>query len=961
MKSLGKVRVAWVTLVLVAAACGGNGGGGGVSSGEAAKLESVPVTQELSLPGLTGRVDAVRDVYGIHHIYARDAGRDSAFANGYIQAHERLFEMDFLRKVAQGRLTELLGELDPSVFETSVYFRTLFTTPEGGRIEDALVADAASFRPEVLDYLQAYCDGINAYLDDLDAGRNGAALPQQYKLIDTLFTLGSKYTIERWEPKHVLVLGRLQQWDLSQTLGSEIDRLGRLTAMREAEASGSIPAGTAEDVERFQPINDATILPPEEIPRFTGSPAAARTASAERSSSARAPALDPVLARKIVASETRARSFSPFGRTYRAGSNNWIVSGSLTESGHPMLANDPHLALPNPSTFYFVHLDDKTFAGGEIAAHGAGFPGIPGILLGQNERMAWGGTVANFDVTDVYQEQVSGSGASKTVTFGGRQVPVRTIQQSYVIRQLVGGKAKTVTRPIDIVPHHGPQVPDPDPSDDVNGLEAVGNMTFRWTGHQVTRDLAAFYDLMRSRDIDDFFSALTNFGVGAQNFVGADADGNIGYFPHALIPVRSAAVMTPELGPYSPLPGTGGYEWETNADGSPRFLAADRIPQSRNPERGWLATANNDQIGAINDNDLLNDGIYLGWDETEGLRAGRIHQRIEEQLAKGKISFLDMISIQNDHVSLVGLEMAPRIVEALDDATARGGLPVPGSLLDQARRRLANWTGDCPIGTEEALTGAKPSDAEINDSVACSIFHAWAGRLRDRLLGDELGLAGLSPYSSRTTLVVLHHLLNDLAEVGTLRVATVGADGQSKLFDDLRTPEVESPNRTLVLAMSDAISDLRSLIGSDDPDRWRWGTIHTITFEDLALGSILPVFNLPSASILGATPRGYPRAGAIETVDPAYVNGPPPWSSLDGPVMRHVVELTPTGTTAVNVLPGGQNDLNPDKGLFKPVGVDPTIHYGDQLALWLTNDRREQWIALDDVVAHAEARLRLVP
>ncbi|MFN7956261.1 MAG: penicillin acylase family protein [bacterium] len=948
----------WVSVSLaLLTACGS--GGGGNAGADATKLEGVGVTSEISLPGLGGRVDAIRDVYGIHHIYPRDVSRDGAFINGYIQAHERLFQMDFLRKVAQGRLTELLGELDSSVLGTSVYFRTLFTTPDGGRIEDALVEETATSRPELLDFLKAYCEGINAYLDDLDAGRNGAVLPQQYKLINTLFSLGSPYSIERWEPKDVLILGRLQQWDLSQTLGSEIDRAARLAALRNAESQGAIPSGTAEDVERFEPINPATTLPPDEIPAFTVPPPAAKVGTSAKRAAA-LPTIDPALARRIVASENRARSMSPFGRE-RAGSNNWIVSGALTESGHAMLANDPHLALPNPSTFYFLHLDDKTFAGGHIDAHGAGFPGIPGILLGQNRTLAWGGTVANFDVVDVYVEQVSGSGSNKKVVFGGREVAVKTIQQSYTVRQLVGGKPKTITQPIDIVPHHGPQVPDPDPSDAITGLESVGNMTFRWTGHLVTRDVAAFYDLMQSDDIDGFFQALTNFGVGAQNFVGADAAGNIGYFPHALVPLRAAAVMTPELGPWSPLPGTGEYEWQTNADGTPRFLPDDRIPQSRNPERGWLVTANNDQIGGIADNDLLDDGIYLGWDHTEGLRAGRVQQRIEEFLGQGKISFLDMLAIQNDHVSLAGLEFAPRIVEALDDAAARDGLAVPGSLLDQAKRRLSAWSGDCPIGVEEALTGTKPSNEEINDSVACSIFHAWGGRLAERLLGDELAAAGLSPFSTRTTLTVLHHLLADVAETGSLRVATLGEAGQSRLFDDIRTPEVESPNRTLALAMADAIQDLTSFFGSDDPDRWRWGSAHTSTFEDLALGSILPVFNLPSAPITASTPRGYPRAGAIETVDPAGVDGPPPWSPGSGPVMRHVIELTPDGTTAVNVLPGGQNDLDPDKGLFNPVKIDPAIHYGDQLARWLSNDRREQWIALDDVVAHAEARIRFVP
>lgn len=936
-------------------------------------VDSVEMTETLSLPGLNGIVEVLVDSWGVHHIYTMGNNpMDLWYVQGYMEARHRLFQIDFFRKVAQGRLAELLGTaLDRSVLETDLYYRTLFLTYEGGQvghIDEALAQDIETNSPELYAYLSRFVQGVNAYIDDLTQGRNGTAMPQQYQLLSSpLFGLGS-YTIEPMTVAQILAIGRLQQFDLSQTLYEEIDRKVRWESLRDAEQLGTIPAGSLEDIFRAEPPDHTTILKPGE-PGYSGPTSDQKMLSLPRGPSTWSPGSSDKgqyeYLKKTLERMNRIRR-RVWGQSEKPFSNNWILSPSMTSSGFAMLCNDPHLSLTNPSIFYPIHCDNKSFSGGSMNFSGSTFPGIPGILLGQNERMAWGGTVTNYDVMDIYEESVQSSGGTKSVAFNGHAVPVVTIHETFKIR---GGDPELGAEteiPIDYVPHHGPQVPGdpfaPDPT-----LTAHNNLTVRWTGHFITRDLQAFFGLLDAQGINDFHSALENFGVGAQNFVGADVNGEIAYFPMALIPLRTQAALTPEHPPYLPLPGTGGYEWIEDTSGRPQFVPTDQVPQIRNPSRGWVVTANNDITGETVDNDALNDPLYLYYSINVGFRNGRISDRLLS-LEKGQRDPAHMKEIQGDHLSPFAQRVRPFFSAALSNSAVLSTLsPDVRARVEAAKALVEGWDLRCETGMPDPFTGAPPSEADVQSSLASSVFFVWLNRLTEAVFDDELSKAGTSVDQDDRARALLHILEHVNEPAGSpYQVHTLGPDGQSLLWDNINTPDqIETRDEIMVQAMVQALDDLPAVMKSPATSAWQWGKVHTLTFQLQGIGSAVDAFNLPSYSILtqicGGT-KGYPRAGGYQTVDPAnYELNGLDFTSDEGPAMRMVVELEDGVMTAYNVLPGGVNDLYPTANILKPVQVNQDIHYGDQIPLWLANQYRSQFVFWEDVTQVAESRIQFEP
>ncbi len=930
-------------------------------------VEEVALSRTLRIEGLGGIVDVLIDPWGVPHIYTmEDNPDDLAFAQGYFTARQRLFQIDFYRKVAQGRLAELLGTLlDKSVLETDLFFRTLFLTYERGKVEhidQVLAEEVERTNPEVYRFLSRYAEGVSRYIEDLKAGRNGAVVPQQYQLLGLL----GPYDIEPMTVAQLFAIGRLQQFLLSETLFEEMNRQLQWDAVRAAEASGAIPEGTLEDAFRAAPPDPTTILKPGE-PGYVGPSESARgnvrTASRHVSHPVRRGSCgtSPEAVRRTLERMKRIRTLV-WGGMDRAISNNWILASSMTKSGFAIVANDPHLSLTNPSVFHPVQGDNKSFSHGDFNFSGCTFPGIPGIMLGQNERVAWGGTVSALDVTDLYAEEVRVDGGTKSVLFEGRTVPVETVYETFRIR---GGDPVVI--PIDFVPHHGPQVQG-DPYSTDPGLSPENNLTVRWTGHFLTRDIEAFYGLLSAADIDDFLASLENFGTGGQNWVGGDVNGEIAYHPHALVPIRPAAALTPEHPPWLPYPGTGGYEWLQGPDGRPQFLPSDQIPQARNPERGWLVTANNDITGTTLDNDPLNDGQYLYYSINVGFRNGRITELLLG-LDKEERDVEAMKEIQGDHYSVLADRIRPFLLEALGDEQALSGLsPGERAKVEEAAARIAAWDLRSETGMPDPFTGEAPSPEDVDSSIACSLFFACLNRITEATFDDEMDRAGVRFGSVDRAIALLHILEHTTEPEGSpFRVHTLGPSGQSRLWDDVTTPDrEETRNEIMVQAMVQALEDLTELMGSPDMETWRWGEIHRLTFRLEGLGGAIYAYNLPSYGILdqilGRPTKGYPRPGSWATVDPAdnALHGTD-FSTGHGPAMRMVIEMEEGVLQAWNVLPGGGDDLQPGTGLAHPVRIRSDIHYGDQIPLWLANRYRPQYIFWEDVTQVAESRIRMVP
>jgi penicillin amidase len=883
--------------------------------------------ETIALPNLPAGVEIVYDSIGIPHIYGPDLN-SVVYAQGYIHAAHRFWQMDVSRRWGEGRLSELFGF---TTLTSDVTMRTLFTTRDGRRLEEAMWERIQATDPEVAAEIEAYAAGVTAWLADLRAGRNGATLPSEYGSIQ--IRLGPD-DLAPWRPQDTAAMYLAGWWwvdahILSDTLAfqkifEQLDETSRQDVLRPA------PFAFVPVVSSAQPMVSAPLV----------SPASVR----------------PALPRPGVAGAVRvlldevARS-SPFGvRAPHAGSNNWAVAPGLSDSGFAMLASDPHTGLENPTNF-FQQLDVASSPAMRVSGNAVG---IPGIILGHNESGAWGATAAVFDNVDVYVETITTPpdypASPRTVLFNGQQVPVLRLEEQFKIK---GRAPKTYV--IEVVPHHGPMLPDPTPNDPVVGLASTG-MTMRWTGQEASNAFRTFLALMRAQNAADFRAALRDnvLAVAPHNWVWADVHGDIAYSPYARLPQRPAGAV-----PWAPMSGTGEAEWLTDKQGNIAWLPADQFPQALNPPQGFIATANSDPTGHTRDNDPLNDGAYFAAWYMDGLRLQRIQDMLSNRAnlrpPGAKITMADMSAYQYDTASLDARRMLPFLFTA---AEAKPELVT--AKMSNAIARLREWMVEKPgspacdavsgIDAHEERADVPPrvqpvTDEERADAVGSSIYHAWVKQIWEVLPGPDWELM-LWTIQWR----FLVHLLEDIDQTDpAFRVWTKGPNGDSAMWDDPATLEVvETRTEVLLGALSRAVDLLEQKFRATDMSTWLWGKVHQVQFQH----SIGFPYNLGP----------FPAPGGFSTVNLAY----PGWGgdagnftfSL-GPSQRLVVLLDPAGVKAVNVLPGGQNG-NPG-GLMKYNQINPAIHYGDLVPKWLNGETVEMRITRQAVAADNQRHVKYVP
>jgi penicillin amidase len=660
------------------------------------------------IPGLGAEVTVNYDSYGVPHVNA-GSDDDASYATGYVHARDRLFQMDFMRRAGRGRLAEMLG---PDALSTDVSIRTVFTaqTPVASgiragsyRIEDVI---ASTLTPSFRSYLQRYADGVNRFIVDMALGLNGAKVPAEYVAIASL---PGSYTPTFWTIEDSIAIGRLQAWSLSETLGDEVNYAQLAQAF--AGACGSTPVtscpifGLFSDLTRFAGATQTTILPP----------LTAGIATAARAAPAPAPAASSAVLQGMRALKEQLG----LRNGDQAGSNNWVMRAPL--AAHAMVGNDPHLALQNPSIFYLMQTTTPTRNVGGVA-----FPGAPVFAIGHNDYVGWGDTVAYYDVTDVYYFPVAAGGLPSNT------VPV---SETYVVR----GSSPVTPSPILLVPSYGPVV----------SFAGGAYFTARWTGQDPTNELLAFYQLNEAKSVDEAFVAVTTFGVGAQNFVFADVAGNIGYYPHALVPIRGDTCFGTPAGsprlvygspglvvPWAPMPGDGTCAWSG-------YMTDAALPKTKNPTANFIVTANNDINGVLLGNNPFSNGAasYLYAFPDLGYRAARAKALLSAK--NGGYTLDDFTAIQADNYSLFAATMMPGLLAWFEagsaDVTAKGLGPVVALLSHWASATNPNRF-TTPTGLASAdPTGARSADAEVvAASNASMVFHALMPRLAARLLDPPL-------------------------------------------------------------------------------------------------------------------------------------------------------------------------------------------------------------------------------
>ncbi|HKV06893.1 MAG TPA: penicillin acylase family protein, partial [Thermoanaerobaculia bacterium] len=675
---------------------------------------------ELAVDGLLRPVRIRRDGHDIPHIFAAN-DRDALFALGYSHARDRFFQMDLLRRTFSGTLGELVGT---AALEQDVQLRTL-------GLRRAAVASLPVLSSSTRVWLTAYARGVNSYIQN-----PANPLPPEYGALEL-----SRASIRPWEPADSIVIAKGLAFNLSFDLG-DIDLT---TALLAFQTVGSV-AGFNGEALFFQDLyRSAPFDPTVSIPGFlpgTGAASAGKASYLSPRTVGLARSFREKAEKVPLLREAFERRESP------QGSNWWVASGDVTATGRPLLANDPHLGLSTPSIFYEAQL---RVSGGErqaLNAFGVTFPGIPGIVLGCNPKICWGATTNPMDVTDVYQERLvlnSSTGLPEFTVFDGNKERIVVIPQTFFVNQPEDGTADNLVNagvgPLEggvtlIVPrrNNGPIVA-VDVSDPANPLA----LSVQYTGWGPTRELDAFRIWNRAGNLTDFRDGLKYFDVGSQNWAYADVAGNIAYFTSAEMPLREdlQRLRRPDgAPPFFIRDGTHTLknEWlpaparPSNRDPGQalpyEILPFREMPQVVNPERGWIANANNDPVGTSVDNNPLNQvrrggkGIYyLGPGYDGGFRIGRIERLLEAELERdGSFSKEDFERFQANNQMLDAEVLTPYLLAAFDRASAPGA---PGLLaglaanprVSEAIGRLRTWDYSTPTGIRE---GYDPGDDPTN-------------------------------------------------------------------------------------------------------------------------------------------------------------------------------------------------------------------------------------------------------
>jgi len=816
---------------------GSGGGGGGATGGGGGGGGDAGIT----IPGLAGPVSAVYDEYGLLHLDCT-TDDDCYAAMGYFHAQNRFFFMDFVRNSVRGSLAQLVAAGDV-VLQQDYANRHWFTTPEGEPLERALYESASE---RTRGHFDAYARGVNAWIGDMRAKRNGATLTTEYD-----FALIKKENIRDWEPEDSAAVGLYVLDDLSNNSGTELALAQALPAYDPALAA-----------DLFSPTNlfEAYTAPIQNTLRL-------------KSGALLGPGAW-LGSRELYADAQAKLALVGAGRGERVageqGSNNWVVAPSRTSAGRALLANDPHLSLTNPSIWFPIEIDAKSNGTGDYHVAGSTFPGLPSIMIGHNESIAWGVTTAYYDLADVYVEELSTDGSA--VIFDGNEVPI--LEKTFEFADASTGTP--VQKTFRWVPHHGPIL-----SED----EAAGTaISVRWVGHLAGRDVDAFFGLARAASRAEARTVLENDASSAnQNFVVIDPAGDIGWYPYGQLPNRGFASQ--ELAPWLPLPGDGSAEW----DG---FVPVADLPQLTNPAGGVIATANQDMTGAYEDGDPLNDGqaALQAYYRAEGAR----QQRILDELARvGDAHSVDtMIALQGDTYSLYGELVVPAVLESLEGATL-------SAAAQELVLALTAWQYTCPTGLEgEAPGSAKASGTAASESIGCTAFHASFYALVNQALADEIAEAGASALGNDVQLVA-----RALRDPGSI------SSGELFWDDVATTGTVETRDDIVLRAVELAAARLGALGPSDD---WRWGRVHTLTLSSIyALFGILDYDHGPFAA-----------PGGLSTVNVAnprrsIPNQGTPWSFAygAGASIRVVVEMEPSGPKMRYQLPGGA-DLHRDSPFY---------------------------------------------
>jgi penicillin amidase len=721
--------------------------------------------EDIRLSGLKHEVIVYRDRYAIPHVYAKTEN-DLYMAVGYILAQDRLWQMDLIRRITLGRISEIFGQ---DFIQTDLLLRAL-------RFSDKSEKILAELDEKHQSAINAFCQGVNQYIET-----NLKNLPVEFTLLG--------YKPDLWEPLHTLNLLGYMAWDLKAGWDELV-----LEDIRKAV-----------DNERYSEL----------LPDFS------------TYKSVVYPEYDSLSLSDVEAVMVALNGqLEQLGADIFNASNNWAISGGKSITGKPVLENDMHLGFNIPGIWYQMHQVIEN----ELNVTGLVLPGEPFIICGHNERIAWGMTNVYVDNLDFYLEIINPEDSNK-YEFNGQWKDMVVKKEVINTR-----KGKAIEKELKFT-HHGPII------SEFKGIKDKA-VTMHWVGDEPSNEFITVYLLNRASDWEDFKTALKTFRNISQNTVYADVAGNIGMYCAAGVPIRKRTEIYPLL------PGwIDDYEWKG-------MLAFDKLPYSINPEKGFVASANNRTVG--------DDYAYhIGSWYALPYRMDRINEVLS---GKDKIQVEDFKKLQLDKKSKMIEKHLPLILNAIDSNRLQLKLEREGFKI------LKNWDGS--YGKE---------------NIAASIFETYYEKLIENIFGDELGEE-------------LYERLLEAYKVIRLTVDKIVETQSSKWVDNISTEKIaESLNDIIEQSYKDAIGYLRQKYG-DDIQLWKWGNIHHLTLKHPL--STVKIFD----KIFKLNRGPFKVGGSFHTVSPFNYPFGKPDEVTSGASHRHIYTLF-NWDSSLTVIPTGNSGI----------------------------------------------------